>query len=666
MQELKWRLLDSPVIRSGLRPIIAVCAFVLCGLIYIPGLTGKFIFDDWQNIVLFTPIHITELTFASIKQAAEADGLGISGRPLSMVSFALNYYFSGLDPYWFKLTNLVIHIATGLSLFSLGRLLIGAANRTEHRLLSDKQIFWCALTAATLWMVHPLNLTAVLYIVQRMASLASLFSVLALISYCKARERQLLGHSGLAWLATAFLLFFPAATWSKQTGFLAPVLIAVVELTLYRFKAASPQTARKLKAFYSIGAISCIAAIFYVFNTRYGWLFGGYTIRDFNMYDRLLTEARVLWMYLKFLIVPNIGEMTLYHDDIKVSRGLLDPSTTLVAIIGLIGLLGSAAIYFRKVPLLGFAILFFFAGHTMESTVLPLELVFEHRNYLPIYGIILLGCRYLIALPTSRLSPKFGYSVAGILIAILSVLTFQRATIWGQPFELLKHTLRHHPESTRTLMWAGETYQQLAGYATDKEQKETYLKRARDFYRKGAENNPLFCSARIEILNINAQIGISREDTTALFDCLRNKPVQPGTVYALAELTTDLKKNSIQLPRNLVHTLYSSFLSNRALKGGNLGLTYGIVGQYLRVVEQNPEGAIEAYSEAVKADQNNPGLWVSYARVLIENGENDQALAALENAEKADLGHMTKTIASLRKNLAESPGYPHIPTAVQN
>ena len=104
------------------------------------------------------------------------------------------------------------------------------------------------------------------------------------------------------------------------------------------------------------------------------WLWAGYELRSFTLLERLLTEARVLWFYLGLIVLPRFEAFGLYHDDISLSTGLLMPWTTLPALLGLAGLVGIAWHVRNRAPLLAFGIAWFLIGHSLESTVLPLEI----------------------------------------------------------------------------------------------------------------------------------------------------------------------------------------------------------------------------------------------------------------------------------------------------
>ncbi|HET7922411.1 MAG TPA: tetratricopeptide repeat protein, partial [Gammaproteobacteria bacterium] len=171
---------------------------LLAFLVYLPGLYGPFVFDDYVNIVQNTALNLPHLSFHALVDAAFSINAGPLMRPVSMVSFALNRYFFGIEPLSFKLVNLLIHLANGALMFMLLRRLLTAYRQLHAPTLLRERLEWLALLIGALWLVHPLNLTAVLYVVQRETSLSALFMLAGLNLYVWARQRQLDGR-GTHW-----------------------------------------------------------------------------------------------------------------------------------------------------------------------------------------------------------------------------------------------------------------------------------------------------------------------------------------------------------------------------------------------------------------------------------------------------------------------------------
>ena len=433
--------------------IAAVALSLICVLVYLPGLHGPFVFDDQVNILEQPGVRISSLSAEQIALAAKTrDGVSLQ-RAIPMVSFALNYYTSGFSPFAFKLTNLVIHLFNGIAIAFLTYLLLHLHQRGQKNPpFRDEGLRWISLAVAGLWLVHPLNLTTVLYVVQRMTGLASLFMFLGLIGYLVGRLRIINGRlSGYLWIAGSLLICTPLAVLSKENGILLPALIILVELTFLRFTAPADQI-KSFRIFWLIVVLlPVIAGLGYGLWKANAWLaLDVYAQRDFTLSERLMTEGRVIWFYLRLILLPDIRDMGLFHDDIPISREWLEPATTLPAALG-IGALAIGGIFaLRRWPMIGFVPLWFLLGHTMESTIIPLEIAHDHRNHLPMYGV-LLGVVWHLCLPWKRIShrPQLRYAIVVVFFAILAVGTWARSTFWQDTWALATQDAINHPDSAR-------------------------------------------------------------------------------------------------------------------------------------------------------------------------------------------------------------------------
>ena len=338
---------------------------------------------------------------------------------------------------------------------------------------------WLPVVVAGIWLVHPLNLTSVLYIVQRMTSLSSLFMVIGLCLYMTGRLNRLNGRHGLAYMLGGFFLFGALAVFSKEIGILLPLYILVLELTLFRFRASDGRLDRQVTVFISLCVLlPLLAGTLYLAGNLDR--FANFTGREFSMTERLLTESRALVFYLKMALLPSVQALGLYHDDFVISKGLHDPSSTFYSLLALGGLLLTAILLLRKLPLVSLGILWFFAGHTLESTLLPLELVHEHRNYLPLFGIILALAGLVARLPVKRLSPLIHVGAPLLLLALFASTTWLRSTQWSDNVNHAVYEARHHPDSARAVFVAGRIHARLAlqGHAEYEDKAHTYLARA--------------------------------------------------------------------------------------------------------------------------------------------------------------------------------------------
>jgi len=445
---------------------VAAClgSVLLTVLAYLPGLPGSFVFDDTGAIANNPALHLDTLDYASLARAVFSAPVGGLLRPISTTSFALEAYLFGISPGHFKFTNICIHLMVGLALWFLARELFRAYRSATGKAIDDSDIAWASLVACTLWLVHPLNLTSVLYVVQRENSLSALFTALAILSYLVGRRGAAPHRHLLVWLVTPLLIC--AGALCKENAVLAPVYILVIEFTLLDFPQNDVKARRETFGFFTVFLCLPLLVAGGLLVLRPSSFLAGYSIRDFTLYERLISESRILLDYLRWMAVPDLRQLGLFHDDIVPSRGLLHPATTLPSVLAILALL-TAAIWSRKrAPLLSFGIMWFFAGQLLESTLLPLELAYEHRNYLPLFGICIgvTGAFLFWAMESKQLRMAKALPITFILI--FAVATAARAMDWHDELAFARSESRHHPHSARALaelQWSYVNYVAATG-----------------------------------------------------------------------------------------------------------------------------------------------------------------------------------------------------------
>jgi len=434
--------------RDKLGPaVLWLAILVLAAVVLTPGLRGGFLFDDEPNIVANPPVHISTLSFASLAASLDGASAGPLGRPISVLSFALTHYFFGLDSFAFKAVNLAIHLVNGLLVGWLVSLLLRLIPAAK---LTDPALTWLPLWVAAVWLVHPINIVPVMLTVQRMTLLAGMFMLLALISHVKAVSTPTRGRAKWGWLAASWLVFWPLAVLSKETGLLFPLYILVIAL-LVRRPTASGGPTMPWAVLIPIVSLLLVGVAMLSF-LGWQWLAGAYSQRPFTMSERLMTEGRVLWFYAGQIIVPQYPAFGLYLDDFVLSKGLLSPASTLAALLGWGGIIATA-VYFRyRHVVLSLAGAWFLAGHSLESTFLPLEIAHEYRNYLPSIGLIM-GVGYAGATLLARIKLDHRAATIGITAAVpllvLALFTWLRADQLGNPLIGPQIEAARHPQSAR-------------------------------------------------------------------------------------------------------------------------------------------------------------------------------------------------------------------------
>jgi tetratricopeptide (TPR) repeat protein len=342
--------------------------------IYSNSFYGEWHFDDSANIVDNPYIQIKSFSWTEIKHCV----LGIYQdrllRPLSYFSFALNYKFGGMNVFWFHVVNFAIHYLSAVFLF------LFIYNTLKLPLLRDKYsliAYPVALLSTFFWALNPVHVTSITYIVQRMASMAGLFYIISMYLYLKGRTAQNL-TSTISFFILSLIVGF-AAVLTKENAVMLPVSILLFDLFLIQ-----GATKENIKKFIKILFLPLllILIIGLIYTGSFSNALGGYDIRDFSMIQRLLTEPRVILFYLSLLFYPISSRLTLLYD-IEISRSLLQPWTTIPSILLILFIISFAFYIVRKRPLISFCIIFYFLNHLIEGSVFSLELIYEHRNYLP-------------------------------------------------------------------------------------------------------------------------------------------------------------------------------------------------------------------------------------------------------------------------------------------
>jgi protein O-mannosyl-transferase len=461
---------------------IALAALIgLTIFVYAPALHGPFLFDDFANLpALGNEGAITDL--ASFLRYITAGNADPTGRPVALLSFLIDANNWPAEPYPFKRTNLILHLVNGILLAILLRKLGAVAlpairdEQGHNKRRSDM----AAIVGAACWLLHPLFLSTTMYVVQREAMLPATTVLCGLIFWLRVRNRLLSGQKGPAVSAFAgIVLLTILGTLSKANGILLPSFIVALEYCFLRPIQNPSETPPQRLTLLVIGWIPTTLILGYLLGQGWHYAIHPITFRAWTIGERLLTEPRVLWIYLRELLVPSIYTSGLFNDQILVSKSILLPSTTLPAICGLTGLAALAIYVRKKYPPLALALVFFLAGHTIESTTIPLELYYEHRNYVPslllfwplalwLTGIPLLTSRrispHLVASKPQRLWLK---NVAALsLVILLACMTHANAELWSTPRELAMVWARINPGSVRAQVNASQEEVQ-SGHANE-------------------------------------------------------------------------------------------------------------------------------------------------------------------------------------------------------
>jgi tetratricopeptide (TPR) repeat protein len=429
---------------QGLPLVVSVVAAIaLTAWLYAPGLQGSFVFDDFANLpalsaqgrVIDGPSLLRFLT------AGKADP---TGRPISMASFLIEQRYWPTNPFPFKRDNLLLHLLNGV-LLAMVLVRLGTAIGMD----SARARFAAAFGAAA-WLLHPLFVSTVLYIVQREAMLPATFTLLALLAWLRGREKaSCLDRLPTTVTAVVYLLT-TVATLCKANGLLIPLLIVCLELTLPSTGMNTAQVRRW--TYRSFGPVAAIVVVAFAWTALTSLGSPPIPVRGWSVGQRLLTEPAILLDYLARLTLVAPPASSLFHDAYPAATGLLSPWYTLPAMIACSGLIFGAFVGRRKFPVVAMAVLFFFAAHLMESSALSLELYFEHRNYMP--ALLLF---WPIGVVIHRLkSATLRHGSAIVLLAIAAGMTYANVMLWADPVRQALVWARLEPDSPRAQAYAAQ------------------------------------------------------------------------------------------------------------------------------------------------------------------------------------------------------------------
>jgi tetratricopeptide (TPR) repeat protein len=558
------------------RPLpVLILLSLLATLIYSNTFSSPFHFDDTKRI-LENP-KITDLF----------NFIDFSGnRYIGFLSFALNYHFGGLEVFGYHLVNLVIHIVNGFLVYTLVLLIFRTSGMVP---LQQDRAPWIAFVTALLFVAHPIQTQAVTYIIQRFASLAALFYLLAVVAYLKWRMAPPNLRSRYGWYAVA-LLSTVLAMKTKENSFTLPFMLLLVEGIFFR-----PITLKKGMAL--IPFLLTLPIIPLARADRLGEAEVGLLVRQTDiipMPDYLFTQFRVIVTYLRLLLFPVHQNLDY---DYPVYHSLFQPAVflSLLFLLGLFALAVYLLIRFQRssfhAQLIAFGILWFFLALSVESSVIPIrDVIFEHRLYLPSIGFFLASTVCVFsshgALEAGRprgdiLSFLARPTALGVFIALilmlLAVATYQRNRVWKNALTLWEDVVSKAPGNARGHNNLGLAYQTMGRLQASIQEYQTALRLI-----------PNFAEAHYNLGNAYQVLGRFEEAIREYEKALTLNPryasayINLGTTYH----TQRYYEEAIRSYREALRLDPDSVFAHI-----NLGVTYYAQGRL--------EEAIEAYGRAL-------------------------------------------------------------------
>ncbi len=633
-------------------PIISCLITALIAVLYWPGLAGGFVFDDFVNIVenpKFIAISKNEIPWWS---AAFSGGAGPLARPISVLSFALEVYFFGLQPYTMKVVNLVLHLINVWLVFGLSYA-IGRSFWDRYPLLpSSVSPCLFAILVATAWGVLPINLTGVLYVVQRMENLSTLFMLAGLWAYVHGRglinSDACTASAGWRWVCFGMFGFGLLAVFSKENGVMLPVYALLIEWMVF-FKYSDAKAKRNIYFLYGI-------VLFLPGVLGLAWILPGlisgaaYESRPFTLSERLWTEARVVWGYLAWILAPSMDVLSLYHDAYEVSTGPLSPPASIFGVIGIFLLICVSILLRKDKPWLAFGILWFFVMHLLVSTVVPLELVYEHRNYMGSVGVMWVVFGLLL------FHAHFGRWRLVIYFFIFALLTwyvgvtYMRSNEWSHPVKHAYFESQRQSNSPRAVYELGVVLNRL-----NPDPGTPGFHESVSAFRRAADlpNTTFLPYQALLFLNgkkvlLDADVWWGRAENYIVSHPLSNQDV--NALYGLleAQISGEIQLDSERLV-NLLREAYRvhSWRSDISAMYAN---------SLLNLIKDVDEAGL-VLSQAVVQSPRDVQMWMNLISVQLILGHFREAQEGIERVQELDRwGHRDGAIQALQQKLDQLSG----------
>jgi len=425
--------------------------FVLGLLAYSNTLNSPFSFDDKANLQN-NPV-VKELSLSGLHHAF------LSRRAIGVITFQLNHFLTGWSLPWLHLTNILIHISAALIAYQLVKLLMKTPYAEKYADEGFRQLP-LPVFVALFFVAHPVQTQAVTYIVQRFSSLATLFYLAAVVSYLKARMAQLesgrlLPIRALIWTIATLLASF-LAFYSKETAYTLPAAIVLVELLFFSCGL------RKIFCL-AVGALVALSALFLKFASSAGSIDNAVSAMDeatrlqsiVSRSDYLITQFRVIITYIRLIFLP-IGQRIDY--DYPLLRSFFD--WRVICSLAVIATLLGGAIWmiiksrnsYPHLRFISFGILWFFLGLSIESSFIPIiDLIFEHRLYLPSFGAITATLTAVLMLTQNKEFNANKRLLEGLLViaVLLAAVAWKRNLVWKSEVALWEDATSKSPNSAR-------------------------------------------------------------------------------------------------------------------------------------------------------------------------------------------------------------------------
>jgi protein O-mannosyl-transferase len=586
--------------------LMSIAIICLVGVMaYSNSFDCSFHFDDKPNIE-------ENLSIRNLANVKAWWGF-IPSRPIGTLSFALNYYFHRLDVWGYHLVNLVIHIANALLVWWLTMLTMSTPMMRGQPVARHKMPM--ALFSALLFVSHPLATQSVTYIVQRLASLATLFYLLSLALYVKGRLWEGNRSTPVYVYYTGSILCAILGMLTKEIVFTLPFALVLYEFSFIKTDAWKIELKdRGIQI--PVIVLGIFLAIFFlnfsfrIFHTVPAILAQGYDY-PITAWEYLLTQFRVILTYMRLFIVPLNQNLDYNY---PVSHSIFEWHT-FFGLLSLAGIFVLGILLFRRYRLISFGIIWFFLTLSVESSVLPISqnVIFEHRTYLPSFGffLALTGTTFYFFWDRYR---QVALSILALLVLTNAVLTYERNKVWKSAYTLWGDCVKKSPNKPRPLSNYGKALAD-AGNSSD----------ALSYYNRAIELNPRFFTAYYNRGIVRINLGDYKGAVTDGETALRINPYYPDGYHVLGIASSHQGKEEEAI---------AFFRKAIKLKPDYADYHYNL-GNALAYQGKTGE-AITHFQEAIRLKPDSADAENNLGNTLEEAGRLDEAMGHYAKAMRID------------------------------
>ena len=609
------------------------------GIIYSNTLNAPFLFDSSARILENHNFQISEPTIGNLKNAA-LNKPGSKSRPVTNISFALNYLFHQYDPPGYRIVNIIIHIINAILLFFVFHVTLKLSGIKT----SPKHFHIIAFLSALIWFTNPLHIQSVTYIVQRANSMAAMFYLASLCLYIRGRLSGESTRKAWPWFAGAVLAWI-FSLGCKQNAAILPFFVFLYEWFFFQELSAA-WLRNQLKWIIIAVVIFAIVTLFFLGAEPFERLksLHAFSKNQFTYTERLLTQPRVVIYYLSLFLFPQPARLNLDYD-YALSTSILNPITTLLSILVITAAILFAVYSARRQRLLAFSILWYLGNNLIESSIIPLDVIYEHRTYIPSMLIPLMPVTWAFIFTRKK------QIVVGFLLLpslLFSYWTLERNKVWQDKITFWQDCVNKSPDKARPHFNLGAAY---AG--VDQEQA------AMKHYRRALELDPLYTEVHNNIGNLYAKKGQVDEAIREYEMALKGRPDFYKAHHNIAIALMDLKRYD-QAATHLAEVIRLKPDSELAYL--NLGKIYEeeantakALDYYFKTLEQSPGlpaahnniGKIYAqkgdrnkaeshFKAALQKDPDNSDALVNIGKLAQEQGKPQEAMAYYQKAIEAD------------------------------